>query len=89
MRQRHGELVRPETDVGEPHSELVANVESEADATTIESEKEWVRVNVQAVLRELDLKVDTPSKAVRMVKELLGRSDIDHIIEAVLLDEIR
>ena len=89
MRHRRGELVRPDTDVGEPHSELVTNVENEADETTPESVREWVRVNVQAVLRELDSKVDTPSKAIKMVGELLSRSDIDHIIEEVLLDEIR
>ena len=72
MRQRRGELVRPKTDVGETHSEFVANVENEADETTIESERDWVRVNVQAVLKDLNLRVDTPSKAVKMIRELLG-----------------
>ena len=87
--QRSGELVRPGTDVDEIHSELVTNVENEADVTTIKIERDQVRVNVREVLKSLDLRVDTPSKAIKMVKELLGGSDIDHIIEEILRDEIR
>ena len=68
-RARRGELVRLDDEVDSTTSEFVANVEDEAEETTRDNLRDMVRVNVQEVLKDLDLRVDTPSKAKEILLE--------------------
>ena len=70
-------------------SDTFANDEDRADEITVESVRGMVRVNVREVSGEVGIGIDKPSNVIKKVGELLGQADINEIVEAIPLDEVR